>query len=147
MGLTYRARREDDVLVVTVAGVFNLDSQREMRSWICRDVKREDCRSIVLDMRPLVQTLYWSDQWEDAARLAQESPRQPLALVVPAQFIEQADVYCEAMDEMDRLRQAFVDLPPALGWAQRRWEWDGRYEPTQWPVSRRYRPVAAVAHL
>ena len=124
MSFSCRARRDGELLVVTIYGVLNANAQARMRQLLAEEVDLADCRAVVVDMRAGVFTLATVDEWVEAAKDPTPTISHPMALVVPPWCMDGAMAYCAEMAWQPgrKLRLAFDQMAPALAWANRRRE-------------------------
>lgn len=122
MSFVCKARRDGELLVVTIHGLVNMRAQTLMRQMIAQEIEAADCRAVVLDMRAGVFTLATTEDWVQAAKDPTPTAPHPIAVVVPPWCLEGARAYCAEMAFSLRLRLAFDSMAPALAWAARRRE-------------------------
>lgn len=115
-----RARREAECLVISLAGLFTLDSQTEVMSFARVELSGCDARAVIVDLTHAAHLL--TDAcWQKMADRAHGPGRiaQPVAIVVSALHEEVADRYCDQLAEHGILRAAFTDLKSALAWSSK----------------------------
>ena len=120
MSFVCKARRDGELLVVTIYGLMSASAQALMRQRIAEEIEAADCRAVVLDMRAGVFTLATTEEWVRAARDTTPTVPHPMAVVVPPWCMEGARAYCAEMAWRRRLRLAFESVAPALAWANSR---------------------------
>ena len=120
--LTFRARRDGELLIVTCIGLATMDGQRRLREFTRNEVARKDCRAMVIDMRPTVHAMCGLDEWRLAGRDPSPAAGPPAAIVVLPERLAWATAYCDEMAHRRLLRHAFSAMAPAVSWAYRRRE-------------------------
>lgn len=133
MPLRYTARRDGDVLVITAAGIVSPETQPLLRAFGVRELRRQDARAILLDLRACVHALTHEDLEAMATRYQPSPVPMPVIIVVSRPELASARLFCRRMNALGHLRFAFSDVHVGLAWAKRRREY--RPQPSESALS------------
>lgn len=111
-----------DVLVVSVSGLYGLQTHRDLRARVLREIEAGDPRAIVADLRGAISLLTDGDRGRlvfEAAHAAQPI-MLPVAMAVPPPLLRHVREMCANAWAYGLRWVPFVDLEDALDWASRR---------------------------
>lgn len=129
------ARREGEVLVVSVEGLITQAAVIELRAFMSLLLEERDARAVLIDFRRAV-SLLGAEGWMAAARSTVESAHgaggsaeiiePPCAMLVSPVYREEVEVFCLEVATCGLERLVFTDYEFALAWAadwRVHWRW------------------------
>jgi len=114
---TLRSRRDGDVLVISVSGVYTDEARTALRRHARDEVLAAPTRSIVVNLLGAVHATCDQGEAPDGDSLLDALP---VAVIVSPAFLEAMTRRCDAMWERGFFWVPFVDPAEALSWAKSR---------------------------